>query len=152
MNRLVNGTRVVVTDGEKALILQNEGDARHPRLSVQHKETRDNPPDREQSADRPGRRLDEGPAQRSGMQETDWHELEKDRFAADIAELLYQQVHGGFRGGIVLVADPRTLGEIRHNLHKEVSDRLIAEIPKDLTGQPVDQIARGVLDNLDSAA
>ena len=152
MKRLLKGAWVLITDGEKALILQNDGDAQHPDLSVRRKESRENPPDRQQSMDRPGRRRDDGPSQRSAMQETDWHELQKHRFAADIAELLYDRVHRGFRGGIVLVADPRTLGEMRGQLHQEVAEQVIAEIPKDLTGQPVDQITRRVLEYLDRAS
>ena len=41
---------------------------------------------------------------------------------------------------IVIVADPSTLGEIRPQLHKEVGARMIAEVAKDWTNTPLEQI------------
>ena len=39
----------------------------------------------------------------------------------------------------------RFFGEMRRKLHKEVADRIIAEVPKTLTGHPVDQIEKLLL-------
>lgn len=148
MVKLETGTWVLVADSEKALILVNEGSANHPALRVQSKRQRDNPPDREQSASKPGR-MNDGPSMhRSALDDTDWHELEKSRFAADISDLLYDQAHKGSFSSIVLVAAPQTLGEIRHQLHPEVLDKVIGEIPKVLTNQPTNTIARQVLEAL----
>lgn len=41
---------------------------------------------------------------------------------------------------LVLVAAPPVLGEMRKELHKEVSDRIIGEVDKDLTNHPVHEI------------
>jgi protein required for attachment to host cells len=41
----------------------------------------------------------------------------------------------------VIVAPPRTLAELRRHYSREVSARIVAEIDKDLTGHPVDEIA-----------
>ena len=41
---------------------------------------------------------------------------------------------------LIVVASPKTLGELRHHYHKETQSRLLAEIPKDLAQQPVDRI------------
>jgi protein required for attachment to host cells len=41
----------------------------------------------------------------------------------------------------VIVAPPRTLAELRRHYSREVSARIVAEIGKDLTGYPVDEIA-----------
>ena len=38
---------------------------------------------------------------------------------------------------MVIVAPPQVLGEMRRKLHKEVVGKLVAEIPKTLTNQPV---------------
>ena len=46
----------------------------------------------------------------------------------------------GRYGALVLVADPRTLGVLRPELHKAVQERLVAEVDKDLTGMPVSEI------------
>lgn len=136
------GTWVLVADGEKALILENQGSATAPQLSVRRKKTQDNLPDREQAADRPGRMNDGPSAQRSALDETDWHALEKTRFATDLADLLYEHAHRNEFDSLVLVADPRVLGDLRAKLHAEVSDRLVGEIPKLLTNHPTDEIAR----------
>ena len=44
----------------------------------------------------------------------------------------------------MLIADPTTLGRIRPLLHKEVQQRLIAEIGKTLTNAPLEDIERAL--------
>ena len=139
---LATGTWVLIADGEKALFLENIGDTEHPVLEVRREERQDNPPTGEQAANRPGRFNDGPSVHRSAVEDTDWHQLAKDRFAADLADLLYQQAHKQKFRRIVLVAAPGTLGELRDHLHKEVTDRVIAEVPKTLTNHPVDEIGR----------
>ena len=133
-------TWVLVADSEKALFLRNVTDAEAPHLVVVGKETQENPSDREQGANKPGRMEDTGVQQRSAFDDTDWHELAKDRFAADLAERLYAYAHDGAFRRIVLVADPRVLGALRKDLHKEVESRVVAEIDSNLTHLPVDRI------------
>lgn len=140
MTRLSNGTWVVVADGEKALILENVTDGDDPFLKVIRKEVEENPPDREQATDKPGRADDTGVQQRSAFEETDFHELQKERFADDLADILYRYAHRGRFDRFVLVAGPQVLGRIRPALHKEVLDRLIGEVGKVLTNHPVDDI------------
>ena len=41
---------------------------------------------------------------------------------------------------LVVIAAPRTLGELRKSWHKELQGKLIGEIAKDLTGASADQI------------
>lgn len=143
--RLEHDMWVLVADGEKALFLRNEGDARYPHLKVMREMCDDNPPTREQGTDRPGRLSDAGTLNKSAVEETDWHRVEKERFAHDIADHLYKMAHRGAFERIVLVAPPLVLGEMRKELHKEVADRVSAEIPKTLTRQPVDEIERVLL-------
>ncbi|MGI3168264.1 host attachment family protein [Pseudooceanicola sp. C21-150M6] len=131
---------VLIADGEKALFLRNLTDGQDPHLEVVRKEEQDNPKDIDQSANRPGRMNDTGVGQRSALDDTDWHELAKERFADDLADLLYRQAHKGRFDRIVLVAPPKTLGELRKVLHKEVADKVIAEVPKTLTNHPLDEI------------
>ncbi|WP_417724623.1 host attachment protein [Salipiger sp.] len=148
---LTNGTWVLVADGEKALFLRNDVDAENPDLNVVRIKQQDNPSDREQSANRPGRMKDGGPGQKSAYDDTDWHELAKERFADELADLLYQQAHKGAYERIVLVAPPATLGELRSKLHKEVADKVVAEIDKTLTNHPIDKIESLLHDALESA-
>ncbi|MDH2326192.1 host attachment family protein [Cereibacter sp. SYSU M97828] len=148
MNRLLNGTWVVVADGEKALFFENEGDGQYPVLRVRREETNDNPPDREQGTDKPGRMGDGRSGIGSSAEETDFHRLEKDRFAQSLADLLFKLAHKGKFDRLVIVAPPQTLGAMRPHLHKEVQAKIILEIPKTLTGMPVDQIEKNLLAEL----
>ena len=137
---LTKGTWVLIADGEKALFLENAVDAQDPDLNVVRLEAQDNPSDRAQSANRPGRMPDTGPGQRSALDDTDWHLLAKERFARDLADILYDRAHAGAFERIVLVAPPKTLGELRDALHKEVQDRVVGELAKDFTNHPLDEV------------
>ncbi len=148
MTRLKPGTHVLVADSEKALILENIGDGDYPHLTVEKKKTQDNPPTREQAANRPGRFNDGPSVHRSMVGDTDWHELAKDRFAADLADLLYERVHAGKMDRLVLVASPHVLGELRAQMHQEVSDIVVGEIDKTLTNHTLVDIEEIVLSEL----
>lgn len=144
MTRLTQGTWVLVADSEKALFLENQTDEQDPYLTVVKKQTQENPPTREQAANKPGRESDGPSGHNSALDDTDWHELAKERFAADLADMLYKRAHKGEFERIVIVADPNTLGELRSQLHMEVTDKIVAEIPKTLTNHPVDEIEKMV--------
>lgn len=140
MTALDHGTWVVVADGEKVLFLRNKTDAEDPYLNVKDQAEQDNPKDIDQSANRPGRMPDVGHGQRSALDDTDWHELAKERFASELAETLYKRVHAGEIKRLILVASPSVLGDLRQELHKEVADIVVAEIDKTLTNHPVNEI------------
>lgn len=140
--RLVHNIWVVVADGEKALFLRNEGDATYPNLEVVRELKQENPPTHEQGADRPGRFNDGPNVHRSAVNDTDWHRIAKERFADEVAERLYACAHRGDFDKIVLVAQPQVLGEMRKKLHKEVEERVAAEVPKTLTNHSIDQIEK----------
>ena len=146
---LTNGTWVLIADGEKALFLRNELDAQNPNLEVVRKQAQDNPASREQGAHKPGRMDDTGAGQRSAMEDTDWHELAKARFADDLADKLYEMGHQGQFERIVLVAPSRVLGELRDKLHKEVREKVAAELAKDLTNHPLDKVEKLLKSELD---
>jgi protein required for attachment to host cells len=134
---------VVVADGKKMLFFRNEGDAEFPKLEIERKREQDNPADRDQSRDKPGRTFDaSGGAGRSAYEEIDFHQLEEDRFAHETAELLKKRALRNDFDQLIIVAPPRTLGELRKHYHKEVEKRLAGEVAKDLTGHPVDEIER----------
>ncbi|WP_048645524.1 host attachment protein [Nitratireductor soli] len=140
--RLVHDIWVLVADGEKALFLRNEGDATYPNLQVVRQMHEENPPTREQGTDRPGRLNDGNGVHRSAVDDTDWHRIEKERFAADIAERLYKLAHRGTFDRLVLVAPPLVLGELRKEMHKEVGDRVVGEVAKTLTNHTVSDIEK----------
>ena len=45
---------------------------------------------------------------------------------------------------LIIVAPPKTLGELRKHYGKQLSERIAGELAKDLTGHSTDQIAAAV--------
>ncbi|WP_129792519.1 host attachment family protein [Sphingosinicella sp. CPCC 101087] len=151
--RVPHNSCVLVADGRKMLFFRNEGDGEFPNLEVERKRVDDNPKDHEQGTDQPGRAFASAGSPRAGLgspganhrsaySETDFHQLEEDRFAAEAAELLKERALRNDFESLVVVAPPKTLGELRKHYHKEVEKRLAAEVPKDLTNMPVEEIER----------
>jgi protein required for attachment to host cells len=133
---------VLVGDGRRALFLRNRGTPRHIELITEREMSQDNPPNREQGTDRPGRYLGADGVSRSAFEQTDWHQQAEQRFAGEIADTLYQMAHAHRFEELVLIAPPKLLGDLRAALHSEVSDRIVAEVPKNLTPNPVPEIAK----------
>ncbi|MBO0346748.1 host attachment protein [Roseibium limicola] len=133
---------VFIGDGEKALVFRNEGDKDYPNLQVIRHVQSDNPKTSEQGTDAPGR-FNDGPGpQRSAAETTDWHTLEKHRFAKDMADMLYKAAHRGDFKKLVVAAPPMILGDLRKAFHKEVKSRIVAEVDKELTGHPPHEIEK----------
>ena len=133
---------VMVGEDQKALFFRNEGDATYPNLEIVQVLEQDNPSTREQGSDRPGRTHSSVGTARSAMQETNWHKLEKHRFAKDIADALYSAAHSGRYDKLVIAAPPMIMGDLRKAMHKEVSDKVVAEVSKDLTNMPPHEIEK----------
>lgn len=142
MHTIPAGAWVVIGDGEKALFLENGSDDAFPNLSVVRELEHANPPTREQGTDAPGRRHDNGPGHKSAVEETDWHRIEKGRFAKEIAERLYKAAHRGAYDKLIIAAPPVVLGELRKSMHKEVEERIVFDVPKELTNHPIDKIEK----------
>lgn len=136
---------VVVVDGRKMLFFRNEGDATRPNLVVETAREQVNPADRDHKTDKPGTAHSSVGPGRSSMEEVDFHQQEEDRFAAETAALLKKRALANDFEALIVVAPPRTLGELRKHYHKEVSERLIGEIDKDLTGHPVPEIEKALI-------
>lgn len=147
MPELTNGTWIVVADAEKALLMRNLTDHRDPNFEVV---AREDQPEVPKNSDRPGRMPDPGPNQMSAMEGTDWRDLARDRFAKELAEILYSHAHRGDFDRLVIVAAPKILGELRDELHPEVESKIIAEIDKDLTHHSRDRIETEVKAALDA--
>ena len=78
------------------------------------------------------------------MGAADFHQIEEDRFAAEVADILKRRaLANGFKS-LIVVAPPKTLGEMRKHYHKEVSARLVGELAKDLTGHALPDIEKAL--------
>jgi protein required for attachment to host cells len=133
---------VMVGDGSRALFLRNRGTRADVDLVIEREIAQDNPPTREQGTDRPGRRHGTDGVSRSAVGETDFHQLAEQKFAERIADDLYRMGHAQEFVALVVVAPPRMLGDLRAALHPEVTQRIVAEVPKDLAGHPLPEITR----------
>ena len=141
--RITNGTCILVTDGSKMLLFRNEGDADYPKLTRLEKTEDDNPSDRAQKSDGPGRTaVMAAGGRRSAYQETDFHRQEEERFARRTAAMLGQRVAAGEFEHLVVVADPRTLGVLRSHYPPALKKAVTAEVAKDLVKHPVAEIER----------
>jgi protein required for attachment to host cells len=133
---------VVVCDGAKALIMQNAGDNQNMNLQVQETLTQPNIADRDLGAGKPGRSHQANGTSGSAVEETSWHDQAEEDFLKRVAVKLDELVRDKDARRIVLVAPPRALGQIRPNLRTDTQAAITAEVAKDLTNFPVDQIER----------
>ena len=147
MARIPKDALVMVGDGARAIFFRNSGTDLEPKLNVENVFEQDNPPTREQGTDRPTRGADftggwatNVGSPRSNIGQTDWHQLNEDRFAKDIANKLYQLAHANRFEKLVIVAPPKVLGTLRQALHKEVLERVAAEVPKEFAKTPIPAI------------
>jgi len=140
--RVPHNSFVLVADGKKSLFFRNEGDGEFPNLIVERKDGHADPKDSALKTDAPGSTFSSVGNGRSTYEETDFHQLEEDRFAAETADMLRQRALRNEFDSLIVVAPPRTLGELRKHYHKEVEKRITGEIAKDLTGHPVREIEK----------
>jgi protein required for attachment to host cells len=138
--RIAHDALILVGDGEKALFLRNRGSPLQVNLVVERVLEQDNPATREQGSDQPGRTNSRMITRRSAMEETDWHQLGEERFAGEIAAVLYRLAHANRYTELIVVAPPKALGDLRKAFHPEVTTRIAAEVPKELTTHAVQDI------------
>lgn len=140
--RVPHDALVLVTDGRKLLLLRNAGDAEFPNLRTILSKVDENPADRAQKSDSPGRAFSSslGGAGRSAYDETDLHERRETAFAIAAAALLHDRLQAGPRQPLIVVAPPKTLGELRAHYCDAVRKNLVGEIAKDLVKHPLPEI------------
>lgn len=125
---LPQGAVVAVVDGEKLVMFHNTGHATEVELKAM---------------DLPA--VEPGAASRghhSSGANPDNDTQAEDAFAGGVAALLNRNALEGKFDKLLVIAAPRTLGELRKHWHRALQEKLVGEIAKDLTGQSVDQITR----------
>jgi protein required for attachment to host cells len=130
--QLPNQTVVAVADGAKLSLFQNEGDAANVKLRAMP------------TMDIDSSKISSGARHVSSAANPDDSHQEEDGFSGGIADMLNKQVLDGKIKNLVIVAAPRTLGEMRKGYHKSLSDVLIGELDKDLTGHSVQDIEKAL--------
>jgi protein required for attachment to host cells len=142
--QLPNDSLILVADGRKSLFFRNVGDGDFPNLAIEDKAEFTNPDHHEQATDTAGQSMRSVEGRAGSMEEVDFHQQEEDRFAAEIAQTLQRRALANEYEALIVVAPPRTLGELRKHYHKEVERRIVGELPKDLVNVPVPEIEKAL--------
>lgn len=138
---LANNALVLVTDGRKTLFFRNEGDVNQIDLRTEaHDEREDVSSKGELATDAPGTTNQSAGYGHSTYEETDFKQLEEDRWAHSAAEEVNKRALSNNFDALAIIAPPKTLGELRKKLHKEAERRVVCEIPKEMTGRPIPDI------------
>ncbi len=127
---LPNGATVAVVDGEKLVLFKNTG---HTDVKLTAIDTPEIP---ERASGAPGRP--------STAANPDNDTQAEDGFAMGVAELLNQWGLQNKFEHLLVIAAPKTLGELRKGWHKALEAKLVGEIAKDLTGHSTDDIASAI--------
>lgn len=138
---LANQALVLVTDGRKTLFFRNHGDINQIDLRTEAHDEREDLDDKEMKTDAPGAiGQSAGYSGRVAYEETDFKQLEEDRWAHNAAEEVNKRALANDFEALAIIAPPKTLGELRKKLHKEAERRVVCEIPKEMTGRPIPDI------------
>ena len=81
---------------------------------------------------------------RSAVEATDWHEVEKEHFARQIAQRINTAAENGAMKEIIIIAPPRVLGEIRKELSSKAQGKVKGELDRDLTHHPLPEIEKAL--------
>ena len=139
---LANLALVFVTDGRKTLLFRNHGDANQIDLRTEAHDERADAKDSDMKTDAAGSNAQSGGYGRPSYEETDFHQLEEDRWAKHAAEDINKRALNNDFEALAIIAPPKTLGELRKQLHKEAARRVVCEIPKEMTGHTIADIEK----------
>lgn len=131
--RLPSNAHVAIVDGENFTVMRNAGQPLEPKLSGADK------PDLTASNFSAGVRHQDDIGQKHGR--TDLNEL---AHGAAAAEWLNEKAISGEISDVLVIADPKTLGEMRRHYHSELTKRLVGEIDKTMTGEPTSRIEQAI--------
>ncbi len=124
---------VALANGERFLMMRNVGQPFVPKLEKVGEL------DLELTNFSAGVRHQDPAGQRNGS--TDIDEL---AHGAAIAEWLNNKTLNGEADPLVIAADPKTLGQIRQHCHQQLQNRIVGEVAKDLSNQPLESIERAL--------
>ncbi|MBP8247953.1 MAG: host attachment protein [Phenylobacterium sp.] len=131
--QLPRGATVAVADGVILHLYRNGGDEVHPKLTAL-------PP----AALGPVNRSSGAHHFSSSANPSDGQQRE-DGFAAATVAWLNEQALAGKIDQVLIIAAPKTLGEMRRHYHKALEGKLVGELSKDLTGHAIHDIETAIL-------
>lgn len=133
---------VLVCDGAKALLLQNEGDSELLNLKVVDTLEQQVPAAHDLGTDRPGRVHQSVGDTRSAVETTDYHEEAEEAFLGKVMNEVESLLHERQARFLAIIAPPRALGVIRARITPYIRSILKQELGRDLVQIPVTQIER----------
>jgi len=125
------GTLVAVVDGEKLALFENTG---HQSITLTPR-----------AVPRVAERASGGAGHTSSSANPDNDTQAEDGFAIGVTGVLNRMVLDHKVEALLIIAAPRTMGQLRKGWHKETAARVVGEISRDLTGHSADQIAAAIL-------
>lgn len=139
-------TWILIADGARARIIRQadvkagaDGQTEDLVFAIDHK------PLREIMSDRPGRSFASEGARRSAMDYRSEPEREQEvRFAHTLLEELERRLLDGDFEQLVIVAEPRMLGALRQKLSPALRRTIVAEVAKDLTKVPRQELGAAI--------
>jgi protein required for attachment to host cells len=129
--QLPKNATVAVADGENFNLFRNAGDEADLKLvALAHDEVED--------------QKGAGAGHHGSSANPDGGHDQIDAHSAGMAELLNRQVLGGKISHLLVIAAPRTLGALRPHYHAKLSELLVGEISKDLTGLAAPDLEKAI--------
>lgn len=134
-------TWILIANGARARILNYLGRQSGVQQLPDCDWRSEHAPDRELASDRPGRAFDSvGKSRHAIDPHASAHRLNKAAFAREMSRFLHEKFIAGEFDRLVLIAPPKTLGDMREHLTGKLSKSLFAQVPLDLTHIPNDEI------------
>lgn len=137
--KLPHAALVIIADGQRHLVLENRGQAVawDLQLVTSNETTLESTSD--QGAERPGRYPIAG-GRRTAVEQTDWKTIEKEAFSKSLANWINDYIAVNTDRRVVLIADPKTLGILRHGLSKTAQHAVLMEIAGDHVHRPIEEV------------
>jgi protein required for attachment to host cells len=139
---LRHGAWIAICDGQRALLLENKGDRKFPKLETRQVFKQENPPTHLQGSAPPGRAFSPMGGGRSAIEEPDFHDLAEQDFLRHFAENLDHSIGEHKIRALVLIAPARALGMVRPHLSAATRRVLIAELDRDYVKLPLHEVER----------
>lgn len=130
--KLAHMTHVALLDGESFTLFRNDAQCSEPKLVEVDK------PDLEVT------NFSAGVRHQDSVRKPNSTDLDELAHGAAAAEWLNAKAIAGTIDALLIIADPKTLGEMRKHYHVELKQRIVAEIGKTLTGQTTDKIEAAI--------
>ncbi len=131
--KLPHNAHVALVDGENFTLFRNTGQMFEPRLSEESK------PDLDPT------NFSAGVRHQDSVRKPDSTDLGELAHGAAASAWLNARAIAGDIDALLIIADPKTLGEMRQHYHVELRQRLVGEIDKTLTGQPTAGIEAAIV-------